>query len=247
MRKQTLFGIILGIIGLNILFNSINLSVGSFVAPLIFFVLAMFFYKRKHTFLSLLFFIISASILFDMVLNLNFFSILISAVVIYFGVRLLKSNKYKEEMAEERKRSRNDQLDQEEHQDYSTSFDNDTPIVRKSLIGEVNYSKSFELKDMTIWNGIGEVRIDLSRAIISEGETVIIAQGLIGEIHFFIPDDLAVSIQASTMVGEVALLHEKHGGINQQLSITTKGYKEAPRRVKLVLSMAIGEVKVRAL
>ncbi|GAE30382.1 cell wall-active antibiotics response protein LiaF [Alkalihalobacillus hemicellulosilyticus] len=249
MKKQTLIGIIIAIIGLNLLFNSFHLSMGSLIGPLIFILLAIFFYQKGHRFLSLLFFIIFLTVVFDFIFSINFFSLFIAGVAIYFGVRLLRSNnKDNQKNIYETKweTDENDQKEEEPRQEHS-AFHNDAPIIRRSIIGEVDYRESFELRDMTVWNGIGEVRLDLSRAIIPEGETVVIVQGFIGEVQVYIPDDLAVSVQASTILGEVAVLHERHSGINPNLSITTKGYKESSRRVKLILSTSIGEVKVRSL
>ncbi|KHF42035.1 cell wall-active antibiotics response protein LiaF [Halalkalibacter okhensis] len=263
MKKQTLFGLIFVIIGFNILVNTMNLSIGNFIAPLIFFVMGLFFYKRNHNFISLVFFVISASIVFDQLLGMNFMGLLIAIAALYFGIRLVRSPSKEKDDSEkvhdklekklrkaERKLHKFNEKTQVEDEpkrtkDNRTVF---TPTMRKSLIGEVHYlGEAFELNDLTIWNGIGEVRIDLSRAIIPEGETVIVVQALIGEVDFYVPEDLAVSIQASSIIGEVSLFHESHGGINQQLSIASKDYKQAPRRVKLILSTFIGDVKVRAI
>ncbi|MDT8862009.1 cell wall-active antibiotics response protein LiaF [Alkalihalobacillus sp. MEB130] len=259
MKKQTLLGLIIVIIGFNMLINTMNLSLGSFVAPLIFFVIGLFFYKRKHSFISLIFFIITASIIFDQFLGMNFMGLLIAFAALYFGIRLVRSPK-REKREKHSKRVRKENVHepikkQMDNQNESfTDTTNDavedrivfTPTMRRSLIGEVHYlGEAFELHDLTIWNGIGEVRIDLSKAIIPEGETVIVVQTFIGEIDFYVPEDLAIAIQASSTIGEVSIFHEKHGGINQQISIATKDFKQSPRRVKLILSTFIGEVKVR--
>ncbi|MCM3712649.1 cell wall-active antibiotics response protein LiaF [Halalkalibacter oceani] len=271
MKKQTLFGLVIVIIGLNLLFHALRISTASFVAPLIFFVLGMFFYQRKHTFLSVIFFIISVSILFDLVLGMNFMGLLVAAVILYYGVKLVKSPSYKKKEKREKKKRR--KREQEPEQQEPAGFrerrepaavreekqspaplasqekagkEYFTATVRRSWIGDIHYrGEAFELSDLTIWNGIGDVRIDLSRAIIPEGETVIIVQGGICQVDFYVPNDLATSIQASSLLGSVSLFHEKHEGLNSQLAIATKGYKSAPRRVKLVLSTVIGEVKVR--
>ncbi|MFC0561800.1 cell wall-active antibiotics response protein LiaF [Halalkalibacter alkalisediminis] len=265
MKKQTIFGIIIVIIGLNLLFNSMNLSSGTFVAPLIFFMLGLFFYKRKHTFLSMLFFIVSMSIFFDQLLGLNFLSLLIAILALYYGIRLvrspIKTKKAKELKRDLRKQAEETVIEKKQHEKADSmkpkghlEAEEDrerivfTPIIRRSFIGDIHYTgESFDLNDLTIWNGIGDIRIDLSKAIIPEGEIVIIVQCIIGQIDFYIPEDLAVTIQSSTIIGEVSLFHEKHEGINQQLSMATRQYKEAPRRVKLILSTVIGEVKVRAI
>lgn len=271
MRKQTIIGFIIVIIGVNILFDAMNISTGSFVAPLIFFVIGMFFYQRKHTFLSMFFFIVSASIFFDQILGMNLIGLLIAFVALYYGIRLVRSpNKKKEQKVKRKKRRKKEKAkegiqpveikDQEIEEEIKLplsskeplDYDNVEreflkPLIRRNWIGDIHYTgEAFELNDLMIWNGIGDVRLDLTKAMIPEGETVIIVQGMICQINFFVPDDLAVTIVASSFVGEVSLFHEKQDGLNQQLSVATKGYKQAPRRVKLVLSSVIGEVKVRA-
>ncbi|GAE35688.1 cell wall-active antibiotics response protein LiaF [Halalkalibacter akibai] len=254
MKKQTIFGIIVVIIGLNILFNSMNLSTGTFIAPLIFLLLGFFFYKRKHTFISIIFFIISASILFDQILGFNFIPLLIGILALYYGLRLVRSPSKKETRRVRTKKA--EDVTKKEVVEEEIPIQNDikeervvfAPTMRRSFIGDIHYiGEAFELNDLTIWNGIGDVRLDLSKAIIPEGETVIIVQCMIGQIDFYVPEDLTISIQASTIIGEVSLFHEKHEGINQQLSIATKNYKQASRRVKLILSTVIGEVKVRVI
>ncbi|WP_062050608.1 hypothetical protein [Bacillus sp. JCM 19034] len=49
MKRQTVFGIIIAIIGLNILFNSFHLSLGSLIGPLIFILLAIFFLSKRSS------------------------------------------------------------------------------------------------------------------------------------------------------------------------------------------------------
>ncbi|ERN54963.1 cell wall-active antibiotics response protein LiaF [Alkalihalophilus marmarensis] len=120
------------------------------------------------------------------------------------------------------------------------------PIVRKNFVGDIHYmNQQFELRDLTIWSALGSVKIDLSKAMISEGETIIVIQAFIGEVNVYVPDDLTVAVQASSLAGELTVFHEKHSGINQQVSLAPSQYKQSKRRVKLVLSMALGEVTVR--
>ncbi|WP_100371944.1 cell wall-active antibiotics response protein LiaF [Bacillus sp. FJAT-45037] len=121
-----------------------------------------------------------------------------------------------------------------------------TPIVRKSFIGDIQYmDKQFELSDVTIWHGIGTVKMDISKAIIPEGETVIIIQGGIGQIDVYVPEGLEIAVQATCFAGEMSILHEKHSGVNLQMQHHPGGYKSSKRRVKLVLSVMLGEVTVR--
>ncbi|WP_017728663.1 cell wall-active antibiotics response protein LiaF [Halalkalibacterium ligniniphilum] len=279
MSKQTLLGIIIVMIGLTILLEAFRFSIDLLVIPLIFLLLGLFFYRRQHRLLSIVFFILGAAILFDRLFHVNLFGLLFAGAIVYYGVKLLggkdteKQDKKKARRRERKKANKRDQDKeqwyQEEEGDRPVSQDETfsfhrsetetkkdekkqetiyvSPSMRRSLIGEIHYvHDQFELQDTTIWNGIGDVKMDFSKAIIPEGETVVIIQEVIGNIHLFVPEDLAVSIQASTWIGEISLFQRKQSGFNQTISIATKEYKQSPRRLKLVISTGIGEVKVRA-
>ncbi len=120
------------------------------------------------------------------------------------------------------------------------------PHFKSSLLGDLNLmSHRFELEDMNIWHGIGDVKIDLSKAMIREGETILIINGWIGDIDIYIPYDLDVNVNATVTVGDIDVLGYKQGGVNRNITIATKDYKTSDRRVKIVLSLFVGDIDVR--
>lgn len=164
---------------------------------------------------------------------MNFFGLLLAGAAIYYGVRLVRESKQKEK--------RNEEVKEPVRPRVSAPF-------QRNWIGDVHYKgKAFELNDMTILNGIGDVHFDLTSAIIPDGETVIVVQSFIGQIVFYVPDDLPLSVQASSLLGEVSVFHELYSGVNNHVHIASPSYKQESRRVKLVLHTIIGEVKVRAI
>lgn len=123
-----------------------------------------------------------------------------------------------------------------------------SPRFRNSLIGDFHLLNSrFELDDMNISYGIGDVKIDLSKAIIPEGESTIVISGLIGDVDIYVPYDLDVSVNATVTFGELEILGYKQGGINRQISLATKEYEHASRKIKVSISSFIGDVDVRFL
>jgi lia operon protein LiaF len=266
MSKHKLIGIIIVIIGIWMLLNVLRFATGGLVAPLIFFFLGYYFYQNKRKVIAAVFFIISGSILLDQLFQVNFIGLLVAILCFYYGWKLVRGSK-KRSIKEREKRLA--ALKGEEKLRYATtkeekeieeSFNTTVPlvdvyagddigyepIIRKNFLGDIHYmDKQFELRDVTIWSGLGTVKMDLSKAIIPEGESIIIIQGVIGEINVYVPDDLAVAVQASSLAGEMTIFHEKHSGINQQINHAPRSYKQSKRRVKLVLSMVLGEVTVR--
>lgn len=235
--RNILIGIIIIAIGVSIFFKTIGLDIhlGVFIGPLIFFLLGIIFYRKQNRFLSILFLGIGLFTLFDNVFDINIGGIIVGFIFIFFGYRLLKGKK-KEEASIEASR------------DFEQTCEPNvtSPHFRSSFIGDIRLlNNRFELEDMTIRNGIGDVKIDLSKAIISEGETVIVINGIIGNIDIYVPYDLEVSVQGIVTIGDLHVFDHRMSGFNRQLSIATKDYKTSLRRVKLVLSLFIGDIDVR--
>ena len=143
-----------------------------------------------------------------------------------------------------------DETREENQNDTDPSFQTyrNASHVKKSLVGEIHYTRArFELEDLTIQQGIGSVKIDLTKAIIQDGETVIIVNEWIGDIDIYVPYDLPVSVEASVILGDLKILGQSEGGVNRNISIRSEGYHEASKKVKLVLSLFIGDIDVRYL
>ncbi len=234
-----------------------NIHLGSFIGPLIFFVLGLYFHRKGNRLLSGIFFLISLIAFFDHVLHINIVGVIIASIFIYFGYRLMSGEKEKpkEETSpyHEQPHSNHETViekkeNPDEHKFGDTHFDKKiftSPTFRSSLIGDLHLLSRFELKDMTIRNAIGDIKIDLSKAIIPDGETVIVVNGWIGDIDIYIPDDLDISIQAMVSLGELDIFDNNQSGFNRSISVTTKDFKDAPKRVKIVLALFIGDIDVR--
>jgi lia operon protein LiaF len=89
--------------------------------------------------------------------------------------------------------------------------------------------------------------LDLSKAIIPEGESAIVISGLIGDVDIYVPDDLDVSVAATVSAGYLDILGHHQGGVNRQIMLETKGYEQARRKVKISISLLVGDVGVRQL
>lgn len=263
--RNVLIGFIIILIGLSVLFKTIgiNIHLGIFIGPLIFFVLGLIFYRKNMRILSIIFFAIGLIALFDNVLHINIGGIIVALVFIYLGYRLLSGKKKEvedwrfeevesspltkeEPILENEKNSESEQPKDNTYHNEKYAYTTSTPNFKSSLIGDVRLlNNRFELEDMTIRNGIGDVKIDLSKAIISEGETVIVVHGVIGDVDIYVPYDLNVSVQGVVTIGDLNIFENRTSGINRSLSIVTKDYKTSSRRVKLVLSLFIGDIDVR--
>ncbi|WCK55713.1 cell wall-active antibiotics response protein LiaF [Aneurinibacillus sp. Ricciae_BoGa-3] len=126
-----------------------------------------------------------------------------------------------------------------------TSFSLDSPQTKHSLIGNLFLTGSrWDLQDMNIWHGIGDVKIDLSRAYIHEGETVLFINGWVGDIDIYVPYDLNITLTANVNLGDIDVFGNKQGGFNRSTTLSTSGYKTATKKVRIIVSLLIGDIDV---
>ncbi|MFC4599601.1 cell wall-active antibiotics response protein LiaF [Cohnella hongkongensis] len=115
------------------------------------------------------------------------------------------------------------------------------------FIGDVHLGNDYwELRPMDISHFIGDTTLDLTKAQIPVGETKVNVSSFIGDVKVFVPNDLSIGIQvvSSSLIGDVKVLGQKRGGLFNQMSVETPYFTDADKRVILVVSSFIGDVRV---
>ncbi|MMZ71248.1 hypothetical protein D1872_345520 [compost metagenome] len=56
--------------------------------------------------------------------------------------------------------------------------------------------------------------------------------------------DIGISAESSAFIGDLKVLNEKRGGFMTNVQVRSPHYSETSKRVKLVVSVFIGDVKV---
>nr|WP_161798271.1 cell wall-active antibiotics response protein LiaF [Aneurinibacillus tyrosinisolvens] len=167
----------------------------------------------------------------------------LSAAFIYMGYRMIRSKNKEIEVPPLPAREEEPVFHSPETAFHTYSMG--SPQNKHSLIGNLFLTGGrWDLHDMNIWHGIGDVKIDLSRAHINEGETIIIINGWIGDIDIYVPYDLDISLTASVNFGDIDVFGNKQGGINRSMTLSTSGYRESGKRVRIVVSLLIGDIDV---
>lgn len=120
------------------------------------------------------------------------------------------------------------------------------PYIKNMMVGNLRMIDCvYELEDINIQYGLGDVEIDLTTAMIPEGETVIVIRGVVGNIRLYVPYDIELSLNHSVLVGKVSLPGHEESGLNRNVILMTEQYKEAPRRIKIISSLLVGDTEVR--
>ena len=118
--------------------------------------------------------------------------------------------------------------------------------VISSFAGEVYYGESpFALDDTLYTMMAGELRLDLTQAIVPNREVVLEFSLGAGEIEVLVPTDLAVSVHAHTGVGDLTIFDIQASGISRDIVWTSPDYAAATRRVKMSVEIKMGDVVIR--
>lgn len=105
-------------------------------------------------------------------------------------------------------------------------------------------NQPFQLEDKNYRLGLGSLHLNLSQAVVPDGETVLGVQGLVGEITIYLPADIPARIEGQVRVGEITVLGVHENGISKVTTVKTPGFDEAQKRIVLHISLLCGEVKV---
>jgi len=91
---------------------------------------------------------------------------------------------------------------------------------------------------------IGDLKLDLTEAVLPPGETTLYFSGFIADIKIRIPEEIGVKLSSSAFINEVNVLGQKRGGVFAPAEMQTTEYKAAEKRLHIVASHFISDVKV---
>lgn len=93
-------------------------------------------------------------------------------------------------------------------------------------------------------HGMGDVDLDLTRAIIPEGSTSMRASHGMGDLTIIVPRELPVRVNASAGLGNVFVLGKRSEGISPNVTFQSEDYEGSSRKLNIDASVGLGDVKV---
>jgi lia operon protein LiaF len=119
-------------------------------------------------------------------------------------------------------------------------------VYKSSIIGDLTMGKEIsDIDELHLWHGIGDIDIDLSKAILSDGEIQISVAGWIGDVDIFVPKELPVQIITNVRIGESQIFDQFEGGLKRNSYYKSFGYDEAYRKVLIKIDLKIGDVRIK--
>ncbi|MCY9516659.1 cell wall-active antibiotics response protein LiaF [Paenibacillus apiarius] len=128
-----------------------------------------------------------------------------------------------------------------------SSGDKRTTVNKAGFIGDIHLGSDFwELKPMNISHFIGDTVLDLTKAQVPYGETKVTVSSFIGDVKVYVPNDmdLGVVVTSSSFLGDVKVFGREKDGFINNLQVETPYFYEAGKKVRIVVSTFIGDVKV---
>jgi lia operon protein LiaF len=129
----------------------------------------------------------------------------------------------------------------------TAQYDSYAKEPRRSLLilGDLSIGRNpWVLKDMRLWNGIGDIRVNLTTAHVENGTYKVEIHGWIGEVRVLVPEDLPVFIVANVSIGDILLFGEENAGTGRTAHHQDVEYATATRRCEIEIGLHIGEVEV---
>jgi lia operon protein LiaF len=169
-------------------------------------------------------------------------------LLIYIGFRLLVGKK------ETKIVSKNESDDEQSYEWLKKSIHYDgtemdsarkyKKVYKSSIIGDFTLRDYFELEDLHLWNAIGDVDIDFTKAMLQDRETEVTIKGWIGDIDVVIPREIPVFVEVQLLIGEFKIFDQRGDGISKKHVYKSPGYDEAIQKLHLIVDVKLGDVRI---
>ncbi|MDQ0171923.1 cell wall-active antibiotics response protein LiaF [Paenibacillus tundrae] len=122
---------------------------------------------------------------------------------------------------------------------------NENVMRRQNFMARFYWDQQpWRLQSMSLWHAMGEVNADLSLSIPEEKQTIVLLQGVMGNVRLTLPEDYGVEIEAFVLFGRVNLNGEQDSGMMNKIIWRTPGYESSEHKAKFVISYIVGDLSI---
>lgn len=90
----------------------------------------------------------------------------------------------------------------------------------------------------------GDCEIDLTKAMIVDGEHWLRLSGVVGSSKIILSKDIAISISAHTVFGDVQVRNEKQSGFSPHVRYVSPTYNTAAQKLKIDVTQVFGDIQI---
>lgn len=121
----------------------------------------------------------------------------------------------------------------------------DELVHQSNVFGDITLRVlSHNFKGGSISTIFGDCYLDFSQGAIAAGDHELRLHCVFGDARVILPRDAAVAIHSSSILGDVAILGERKGGISTNLDATSTTYSSQPNRLKIITNTVFGEIRI---
>lgn len=118
-------------------------------------------------------------------------------------------------------------------------------IAYDAIFGDFRLTQpGWQLRDVQASVVIGDMKIDLARALIPDGETAIDLRAVIGDIDVWLPPDLPIALDVQCAFVTVNHLGRRQDVMLRRYVETPEGFDLAPRRVRVHANLVFGDLNL---
>ncbi|MBS4027222.1 MAG: cell wall-active antibiotics response protein [Ignavibacteriales bacterium] len=125
------------------------------------------------------------------------------------------------------------------------SISNSDTINESEIFGELSLDvTSQNFRGGRISAVFGDVKIDLTKSMVADGDYVLDLSSVFGDITLLISKDTAVSIQSEATFGGIRIFDQRRDGMFPKLNYKSANFDSSSKRLHIVTSSVFGDCKV---
>ena len=119
-----------------------------------------------------------------------------------------------------------------------------TTAGNSQFVGDIVRSGEYTVTGEEFRLFVGDVRLDMSRAQIPLGETVIRLNGFVYDADLTVPDDVGVTIASNGFVVDTKLGAQHSENFLAGVQLGTANYATADRKLRVIMNSFVGNIRV---
>lgn len=104
--------------------------------------------------------------------------------------------------------------------------------------------EGFNLGNVEISSGIGDLEIKVSGGLLAKGLNRMIISGFIGDVRIFVPKDWPFFAHCSNFVGDIEIGGKRSSGFGNTVEHQTNNYEKSESKLYLAANSFIGDMKI---
>jgi lia operon protein LiaF len=119
-------------------------------------------------------------------------------------------------------------------------------LHRNTFIQSIHWDRDpWVLRNIGMLHVLGELDVDLTLAIVENGDHILMFQGLVGDLDLVLSPDYGVEMDAFVFFGRIGLGRDTETGLMNRVHWRSPNYEISEQKVKVIVSYLVGDIKIR--